>query len=73
MPATNKMLRALKPIATSYDFEFDGLTARGHFRWLHRPTGRLVVSVRSGSYHAIKNTERDFRKQARTIMETTNG
>lgn len=73
MPATTKMLRALKPIANAYDFEFAGTTAKGHFRWVHRPTGRSVVSVRTGSYHALKNTERDFKKQAREIMETING
>ncbi len=73
MLSTNKMLRALKPIASSYDFEYDGLTAGGHFRWVHRPSGRLVVSVRTGSYHALKNTERDFKSQVRAAMETANG
>ena len=69
-----KTLRAIEPIALAYQFEFAGVTGKGHYRWIHTPTGRSTTSVREDtSYHTLKNTERDFRRRHREFMETTNG
>ena len=69
-----KELREIAPIASAYQFEFAGLTSKGHYRWIHKPTGFSVVSVRStGSYHSLKNTERDFKRRLRQFTENTNG
>lgn len=59
---TTKALREIAVIAQSYDLEFDGYTAKGHFRWRHKRTGRKLVTVSClTNYKVLRNTERDFR------------
>jgi hypothetical protein len=70
----SKVLRAIGEIALVYHFEFAGMTAKGHYRWVHKPTGRSVVSIRDdGSWRSIKNSERDFKRCTREIRESMDG
>ena len=57
-----KGMRDVVAVARAYDLELEGLTARGHLRFRHKPTGRMIVTVASlTNRKVLRNTERDFR------------
>src|SRR5262245_28227384 len=58
-----KAFRELKALAAKYNLQFDGYTAKGHYRWRHDGTGRFVVTISEASnWRALKNAERDFKR-----------
>lgn len=66
-----KALKVITPIASAYGLEFAGVTRKGHYRWVHPPTGRSYVSVSdTTSPHSLKNTERDMK---RAVQEFNSG
>lgn len=66
--ATPRALRELMSISSQYELDYVGQTKRGHYRWLHRPTGRTVVTVSHlTSYSALKNAERTIRLSIRNF------
>jgi len=63
MARKSKVLRTLKEMAARYDFEFVGETTKSHYRWRHRPSGRILISVSDfTSFHAEKNAEHTMRQ-----------
>ena len=67
---TSKSMKEITPIASAYDLRFDGFTSKGHLRWIHKPTGRSIVTVRNlTSYHSLKNTERSIKRFVREVTE----
>lgn len=65
-----KALKELTPIAAAYGLQFAGTTSKGHFKWLHPPTGRTYVSVSAiTSFHSLKNTERQIRRFVREVTD----
>jgi hypothetical protein len=67
----SKALAELSRLAEEFDLELLGRTARGHYRWRHRPSGQIIVTISNLKHHrAIDNTRRSIR---RVIWETTYG
>lgn len=63
-----KVWRELRELAALYGLEYVGLTAKGHHRWRHTKTGRIVITVSTfTSYHALKNAERSIRSAIRSF------
>lgn len=63
---SSRIIREIGAIASRYGLEYDGRTSRGHIRWKHIKTGRIVISVSQGkSYHTLGNVERSFRQALR--------
>jgi hypothetical protein len=59
----DRTFREISQLAGLYDLEYEGHTKKGHLRWRHRPSGRIVVTVsKYNSYHTLKNVERNIRE-----------
>jgi hypothetical protein len=70
MPRLTKTLKEMTPLCSAYDLRFDGVTSKGHYRWLHVPSGRTLTTVRDmTSYHSLKNTERQIKRFVREVSE----
>lgn len=68
--ATNRRsLRELASIAKKYQLTFHGMTTKGHYRWLHGPTGRILTSISTtkGNVRALNNAERTFKTRLREL------
>jgi hypothetical protein len=62
-----KTRRELERLAKEFDLELLGYTARGHLRWLHRPTGKTVVTISNTKHHrALDNTRRTIKRMLGT-------
>ena len=58
----DRTFREISRLADLYDLEYIGRTASAHYKWRHRPTGRIVVTVsKYNSYHTLKNVERNIK------------
>jgi hypothetical protein len=63
MPHDHKTFRELGRLAEEFDLEFLGRTARGHYRWRHRPSGQIIVTISNIKHHrAIDNTRRSIKR-----------
>jgi hypothetical protein len=58
-----KARRDLERLADEFNLEYVGRTNRGHFRWRHRPTGQIVVTIsKTNDPRAIDNTRRSIKR-----------
>jgi hypothetical protein len=58
----DRTFREISQLADLYNLEYIGRTAKGHLKWQHRPSGRIVVTVsKYNSYHTLKNVERSIK------------
>ena len=65
-----KMLKEIRPLCLAYDLHFDGVTRKGHYRWVHAPTGRTIITIRNlTSFRSLKNTERQIKRFLREVSE----
>jgi hypothetical protein len=62
----DRTFRELSELAELYNLEYVGHTKKGHLRWRHRPTGRIIVTVsKYTSYATLKNVERSIKQALR--------
>lgn len=67
---TRKSRRELQEALSPLGFSYDGKTAGNHLRWIHSPSGRLLVSVaETGNRRAVNNTVRSAKILLRKINE----
>lgn len=60
---TYKALRELGRLADEFDLEYVGKTAKGHYRWRHRLSGQVVITVSNIQHHrALDNTRRTIKR-----------
>ena len=65
-----KALKEIEPIASAHGLEFVGHTSKGHYRWRHSRSGRILVTVSTlTSFHALKNTERQIKRFIREMHD----
>jgi hypothetical protein len=58
-----KTRRELRRLAEEFNLEYLGYTQKGHYKWLHRPTGKMVVTISNLKHHrAIDNTRRTIKR-----------
>lgn len=70
MAHNRKVKRELSVIAEKYGLKFHSTTPTGHYRWVHEPTGRTVISVSCiGNWRELKNTENRFRRKLMQIEQ----
>jgi hypothetical protein len=59
----DRTFRELSQLAELYNLEYVGRTAKGHLKWQHRPSGRIIVTVsKASSWHTLKNVERSIKE-----------
>ena len=66
---TRKARREVADALAPLGFVYDGKTrGRIHLRWLHKPTGRILITGgATGDWRAIKNTVRSAKEMLRRI------
>ena len=70
MPHDSKSRRELTRLADEFDLEFVGRNMQGHYRWRHRPSGQIVITISNIKHHrAIDNTRRSIKR----MIGATNG
>jgi predicted RNA binding protein YcfA (HicA-like mRNA interferase family) len=72
MTSIKKAIRELKPLLEPLGFEYVGMVGASHQRWVHQPTGRVLITGLSRSdWRAIKNTVRTAKEVVRRANDNS--
>jgi hypothetical protein len=70
---TLKSQREIGDLAAEFNLEPLGVTSKGHLKFRHKPTGRIIVTVSSVGGRVLANQRRDIKHCIRRFMGEHHG
>ena len=68
-----KSRREIADLAAEFNLEPLGLTAKGHMRFRHKPTGKMIVTVSGTQGRVLENQRRDIKHCIRRFIGEQHG